>query len=209
MPILKKTSKGSETKIKILQAALQVLINNGFASLTIKSVADAAGIAQGNLTYYFANKEVLVREMLQYVISDYVDGLTGFLQTARWQGPDRFIQLAEWFIDDALSRKTSRTFIELWAMGNHDPEVARKVRQVYAKVIEALMLKLGVDPKSPSSQDLRAALYFFAVVTEGFSALFGDRGRGKPECQQARAIAVELLAPRLELGLKRAFTDNF
>jgi AcrR family transcriptional regulator len=52
------------TKEKIIDAALQVLLDGGFSALTQTRVAEVAGLGQGNLTYHFPKRSDLLRAVI-------------------------------------------------------------------------------------------------------------------------------------------------
>jgi len=65
--------KGRVRLIAILEAARQVFMRHGYAGFTMRKVAAEAGISVGNLHYYYRNKEDLLRDMLDYVVSHYLE----------------------------------------------------------------------------------------------------------------------------------------
>lgn len=53
-------SKGEETSLKILEAALELFREQGFDSTTMRDIASKAGVATGAAYYYYASKEAIV-----------------------------------------------------------------------------------------------------------------------------------------------------
>ena len=56
----RQTPKADETRNRILDAALRLFRERGFAETTMRDVATAAGVATGAAYYYFRSKEELV-----------------------------------------------------------------------------------------------------------------------------------------------------
>ena len=54
----------TDTRDKILQAAFTVLSRQGYENASIKEIAEAAGVAQGLVHYYFKSKQQLVVAVL-------------------------------------------------------------------------------------------------------------------------------------------------
>jgi AcrR family transcriptional regulator len=54
-----------KTKQKILNAALDVLMEHGFPALTQTRVAEVAGVSQGNLTYHFPTRTALLKAVVE------------------------------------------------------------------------------------------------------------------------------------------------
>lgn len=55
-----KTTKGEQTKGRILAAALDLFRRVGYEATTMRSVADKAGVSLGNAYYYYKSKEHLL-----------------------------------------------------------------------------------------------------------------------------------------------------
>ena len=55
-----KTSKAEETRNRILDAALELFRDKGFAQTSMRDIADRAGVATGAAYYYYRSKEDLV-----------------------------------------------------------------------------------------------------------------------------------------------------
>jgi AcrR family transcriptional regulator len=55
------TSRGEETRRRILEAALDLLKERGYEETTMRAIAENAGVALGNAYYYFRSKEHLIQ----------------------------------------------------------------------------------------------------------------------------------------------------
>ena len=55
-----KTTKGAETRARILEAALALFREKGYDATTMRGVAERAGVSLGNAYYYFESKEHLL-----------------------------------------------------------------------------------------------------------------------------------------------------
>ena len=83
------TSKGEQTRQRIVESAMKLFEERGYASTTMRAVADEAGVSLGNAYYYFASKDHLIQgfyDRLQQLHAETVgprlDGVTGFAE--RW-----------------------------------------------------------------------------------------------------------------------------
>ena len=70
---------------EILDAALTLFVERGFAATRLDDVARKAGISKGTLYLYFKNKEVLFRAMVQEMVLPEVEQLEQ--QVAHYRGP--------------------------------------------------------------------------------------------------------------------------
>ena len=55
------TTKGEQTKARILETALTLFRERGYEETTMRAIADRAGVALGSAYYYFRSKEQLIQ----------------------------------------------------------------------------------------------------------------------------------------------------
>ena len=60
------TSRGSQTRQRILEAAAELVHQHGAAATTIQQVRDATGVSASQLYHYFADKQELMRAVVAY-----------------------------------------------------------------------------------------------------------------------------------------------
>lgn len=73
-----KYAKSGETREKILAAALKVAGVSGFHGASVAAIADAAGVAIGNLSYHFGSRDELLYELMRWLVGE----LLGEVQAA-------------------------------------------------------------------------------------------------------------------------------
>ena len=71
---VKLTSKGRQTRRRILAAAAELMFEGGVAGTTMKDVRAAAGVSSSQIYHYFADKEALVRAVIEYQNETIVGG---------------------------------------------------------------------------------------------------------------------------------------
>lgn len=64
---------GSDTRQKLVDTALRLFREHGFAATTMRRIADEAGLSPGNAYYYFAGKDELVQELYRTVQREHRD----------------------------------------------------------------------------------------------------------------------------------------
>lgn len=97
-------SKSANTRDAILQAALTAFAEAGFAGVSTRQIAAAAGVNQPAINYYFKNKEGLYQACAEEILSRYQSHLTSLAQTiveALEHGTDS--ETARRFLKDLLS----------------------------------------------------------------------------------------------------------
>lgn len=148
----RQTSKAEETRNRILDAALALFRDRGFAQTSMRDIADAAGVATGAAYYYYRSKEELV--LAFYVRTD---------QEAR--------ELFETAI--ASSKKLEKRLRGL---------IEAKFEQFAEhRALLTALLKAGVDPRDPLSpfgEETRAVreenIGWFAKALEGSDVKLPD-----------------------------------
>jgi AcrR family transcriptional regulator len=56
-----RTTRGEETKSRIVDAAMRLFTAQGYDATTMRAIAEEAGVAVGNAYYYFPSKEHLIQ----------------------------------------------------------------------------------------------------------------------------------------------------
>lgn len=164
-------SKGKSSVENILQAATDLLIDQGYHKFSLRKVADAADVRLGNLQYYFPTKDQLVAALLDRTIQVYIDGF----EQLRSQGTpeEQFRAIIKEVLSDLASRETTVFFPELWSLSNHEESVARAMEQMYSRYRQVLADVISeVNPTLTETQVTRLAL-FISCSMEGHTVFVG------------------------------------
>lgn len=200
------TSKGGETRGRIVSHALGLFNENGPDRVTTAQIAAAADINEGNLYYHFRTKETLVAAVLDRFEADAMallaEGTEGTTDPA-----DPLGLLQRWFALIWDYRFLLRDMIGLLALS---PELRLRVRALSAHLrgaVEALaqvlrereLLIVPDDQFQPLLANLWIVATYWALyldVHEGIDALTPDHlawGLG-----QVRGLLRPYLAPSLQ-----------
>lgn len=134
-----------ETRIKILEAASEVVLNHGVINLTLDTVARIAGVSKGGLLYHFPSKEALVEGMIEQLGQAFT--------TAMWEQHDTCGEeggTGEWcraYARATLNEpETERQLTSaLLAAVAINPELLAPLREQY-RGWQQRMLNDGLDP---------------------------------------------------------------
>lgn len=189
------SNKGRARRQHILDQALEVFIEAGYAGFSAREVARQVGISVGNLHYYFPSKEALLSEMLDRVIDQYADQFEA-LRHAEGSARERFVGLINFLIHDLGSDRTSALFPEIWALANHDPEAAALMDKMYAW--ERARLGEALDDLAPELDPAcrETILLFISASIEGLTMFIGH---GKSHTHLTDAMVDLALASYLHL----------
>ncbi|MRR15992.1 MAG: TetR/AcrR family transcriptional regulator [Deltaproteobacteria bacterium] len=88
-----KSNGETESRQQILDAALALFAQKGYAATSIREIVEAAGITAPSLYYYFGSKEGLYRELMQTHCSQ-IDSMLALHTYTRESAKDRLKDLA-------------------------------------------------------------------------------------------------------------------
>jgi AcrR family transcriptional regulator len=192
----RRDSGSADTRQVILAAAEDVLITVGYANFTTRKVAEAAGIAIGNLTYHFPNKVTLTESLIDYVLSRYLEHIRASLvsRTESESGEHPLSALLRWTMADAVTPHIGRLCRELWAMACHQKFAARAMDEFYRRMIRAAVEVAQAACPAMKEREALHLTYFMALLSEGAVVLFGTL----PEASRLLPGVTELAVQAIE-----------
>ena len=183
-------SKGHETREQILNAALHLLVEEGYRAMSMRRIAAECGMKLGNLTYHFPSREDLVQALLDAVISSYEIEFVRIVHNPSLAPDMRLAFYCELVLEDIRSKKTTRVFPELWALSNYDPFVFERVHELYARARAPLQEIIAeMRPDLPRSQCDAVALFISASM-EGLTVFAGHAKPFEAQMPLLEKIAV-------------------
>ncbi len=183
--------KGQVRIEAILDAAAEVLISQGYKKLTLRQIALQAGITVGNLTYYYPTKEALLKDLLEKILSTYLDEIDRIVKASGDSPQGRFVAAIEFLIDDLNTRRTTRFFPELWALANHDEYVAELMEHMYAQERKAIQkLIRAINPGLDRQQTSDIALFVSSSI-EGMTMFVGAGKNQETALQSMKNLALK------------------
>lgn len=113
------------------EALLQSMSEKGFAATTLTDVAKRAGMSPSHLLYYYPDKESVLVDLTKSVN----DGTLNFMAGLESKPPEvQCRELVEYFFDGRNVPPNHRAvMLELMAVGIHDPELLRRMREQTAR----------------------------------------------------------------------------
>lgn len=191
------TAKGSARRAALLDAAEATLVGGGHAALSLRAVADAAGVRLGHLQYYFPTRDSLLEAVLDRLLSRSLDRLTASVPGLGPDGGGAALP-AERLIDLLLAEQNDpglvRVFAELWALAARDEAVATAVRAFYRQYADLVAEQVRRARPDLPDDELRARAEAFIALIEG-SALMRSGIAGTP------SPATDTLISRTALAL--------
>jgi AcrR family transcriptional regulator len=145
------------TRSALLDAALELLVEDGYANLTTRRIAARAGVSQGAQQHYFRSKSELVLESVRHAIAQIAaDGLHRTELLAAGGTPRQEAMLDEmWAVHQSPAFKAT---LELWAAARSDAELRRSLRGLERSIAEMIRqstrVTLAEDADNPEMREL-------------------------------------------------------
>lgn len=182
--------RGQQVVAEILTAARDVLVEGGYARLTMRNVADRADMTVGNLSYYYANKEDLLHDLLEAVIQGYVEDFDRIAKNVERSPAERLEDLTRFLIADLATKETTGFFPALWALANHNEFAAKEMSSVYEVERQAISRVIADMRPDLVKKDRDLLALFISGSIEGQTMFIGYK-REKASARDAIAnIAV-------------------
>jgi AcrR family transcriptional regulator len=159
------------TRAALLDAVLESLLEDGYAGITTRGVADRAGVSQGTQQHYFSSKRELVVEALRYAVQKLAADALRRIDAHDFDDPAR----QEAVIDELWRLHQSPTFrasLEVWNAARGDDDLRKEVRTLEREVV-GLVSGAAREwlPDAEGAAPVRAVLDVCLAAIRGYSML--------------------------------------
>lgn len=183
-------TKKPETSTTLLEAAKKILRQNGYAGLSTRDVAAAAGVPLSQIHYHFGSKQGLLLALFKYQNAQLLDRQNALFGNTSLKVSEQWDKACD-YLDEDISSGYVRVLQELSAAGWSDAEVAKVVRDAIKGWIDLIV---GVAKRAehelgglgPFSAEEVAALVANAFIGAESHYLLGLERRGVPVRQSLR-----------------------
>jgi len=203
--------RGQQTAAAILEAARDVLVEEGYPSLTMRNVAKRAGVTVGNLSYYYAKRDDLLHDLLEAVIQGYVEDFDRIVEDVERSPDQRLEDMIRFVIGDLSTKETTGFFPALWGLAAHDPVAEREMTYVYDVERDAFARVIADMRPDLSKRDRDVLALFISASIEGHTMFIGwkrDRASDGPAIANVAVHSFLLLVRTIDAasirGLKAA-----
>ncbi len=167
------SERGQQAVAAILTAARDVLVEEGYPRLTMRNVAERADITVGNLSYYYANKEDLLHDLLEAVIQGYVEDFDRIAQNPARTPEERLEDMIRFVVGDLSTKETTGFFPALWALANHNEFAANEMSNVYEVERDAFSRVIAILRPDLGKKDRDLLSLFISASIEGHTMFIG------------------------------------
>ena len=185
-------AKKPETSTTLLEAAKRVLRQKGYAALSTRDVAAAAGVPLSQIHYHFGSKQGLVLALFEYLNAQLLDRQNAMFADASLKLSEQWDRACD-YLDDDIASGYVRVLQELIAASWSDTAVAQVVRTAimgWVDLVVAAARKAerefgGLGPLTPEQVGAFAANAFIGAES---LYLLGLEKKGSPIRQSLRRI---------------------
>src|SRR3984893_2315897 len=166
----KKVEKKGETSTTLLEAAKKVLRQNGYAALSTRDVAAAAGVPLSQIHYHFGSKQGMVLALFEYLNAQLLDRQNAMFGDASLALSEQWDRACD-YLDDDIASGYVRVLQELIAASWADAAVAQVIRSAiigWGALIVGVARKAerelgGLGPLTPEEVGAFAANVFIGA----------------------------------------------
>ena len=183
----------TDRKVEILRAAIELIADEGYGSLSMRALARASGMKLGALQYHFLTWDALLVALVTYIESEIIAAFesgVGELEQADVRDMIEFMLDEHVGTSDGLS--SDRLWAQLWAMEQVEPLVSDLLEEVYAKFLALLEAKL-VERGAAAP---RAEALLLLSLVEGESLFVGRDRRWEKDRPAVRRNILQLIDER-------------
>jgi AcrR family transcriptional regulator len=183
-------AKKPETSVSLLEAAKKVLRQNGYARLSTRDVATAAGVPLSQIHYHFGSKQGMVLALFEYLNAQLLSRQNALFRDTTLKLSEQWDRACD-YLDDDIASGYVRVLQELTAASWADAEVAKVVRAgliTWFGLITDLARKAEreLGGLGPLSAEEVAALIGCAFMGAESLYLLGGEKKGVPVRQALR-----------------------
>lgn len=166
-----RSAKGGQTVAAILKATRAVFVREGHAGLTMRMVAEEAGIVVGNISYYFQTKRELLEAMLREELADYVEAHVKQFEPDGQDPMEILLNVVEFYVQNG--RSSYRFFYQMWGYAGSENYARELVRDLYRPIGRFIYrLVKAANPSLDHTQIRRIVLQIFCLE-EGMKLFIG------------------------------------
>lgn len=153
-----------KTRTRLVDATIDVLVDEGYAALTTRRIAERAGVAQSTLMHHFETREALIAEAIPRIAAQLATDALEQIDLAALRDPKHRSKV----LDAAWREFTSPQALAaatLWAAAASEPELAATLREIELRLnpiilttAAALVPDLPADPRFPALIDASISL---------------------------------------------------
>lgn len=156
-------------KKQILDAALAILVDNGYDKARMDDIVQACGLSKGAIYYYYKSKKDIYLDLVNYWVHLYAESLNR-IPLEDLSATQQLKHLFNYFIDQfETNPQVFRALVEFWSLSTRDNDFHRKLLKVYREFLNliSLILEHGIQTGEFKHLDVKTASLSIMINIEG------------------------------------------
>ena len=167
-------------KDQILDAALTVLVQNGYQGSRMDDVVSESQLSKGAIYWYYKSKKDMYLDLVNFWVIRYSATINHLVENDQ-AAPDQLKSLFNYFIDQYESDPDPFIALtEFWSMAQKDDDFRAKLQKVYSQFLEVLekIVAKGVKDDDFKKLDIRITAMSIMLNVESINwfTLFDTHG---------------------------------
>ncbi|MDP7025729.1 MAG: TetR/AcrR family transcriptional regulator [Candidatus Marinimicrobia bacterium] len=173
-------SKEESRKSQILDAALEVVVEKGYADCRMDDIVETSGLSKGAIYWYYKSKKEVFLSLINHWVNKFGVTLNHIVEEDL-SASDQLHELFAFFLD-IYEKKPDvlKAELEFWALASRDPDFRKKTQAVYRELLELIeaIVSKGVESGEFKNVEIKVAALSIMVNIEGiiWFALFDANG---------------------------------
>jgi AcrR family transcriptional regulator len=173
-------TKQNLRKDQILDAALTVLVQNGYEGSRMDDVVSKSQLSKGAIYWYYKSKKDMYLDLVNFWVIRYSATINHLVENDQ-AAPDQLKSLFNYFIDQYESDPDPFIALtEFWSMAQKDDDFRAKLQKVYSQFLEVLekIVAKGVKDDDFKKLDIRITAMSIMLNVESINwfTLFDTHG---------------------------------
>lgn len=191
---------GKQTAQRVVDAARDLLTDEGCGQFSMRNVAARASMRLSNVQYYFPSRDDLVRALFRDADTRYRNAYAEVLASAENHRVARFEAVVDFNLHDIAQAPTRRFFLQFWALLNGlDASSDSLLNDLYHIDIQQLSERIAELEPQADAPEIRRRATLLAALIEGLMVVRGAHSPKAAEMQRLTAAA-KRLALQIALG---------
>ncbi|MDP7558257.1 MAG: TetR/AcrR family transcriptional regulator [Candidatus Marinimicrobia bacterium] len=173
-------SKEEFRKSQILDAALEVVVEKGYADCRMDDIVETSGLSKGTIYWYYKSKKEVFLSLINHWVNKFGVTLNHIVEEDL-SASDQLHELFAFFLDIYENKPdVLKAELEFWALASRDSDFRKKTQAVYRELLELIeaIVSKGVESGEFKNVEIKVAALSIMVNIEGiiWFALFDANG---------------------------------
>ena len=156
-------------KDQILDAALTVLVQNGYEGSRMDDVVTESQLSKGAIYWYYKSKKAMYLDLVNFWVIRYSATINHLVENDQ-AAPDQLKSLFNYFIDQYESDPDPFIALtEFWSMAQKDDDFRAKLQKVYSQFLEVLEKIVAKGVKDGDFKKLDIRITAMSIMLNGES----------------------------------------